>query len=210
MPLSDFPRAPDTLSAEKRTMRTCFPFSPSLLLFSLSFAPFPSDGAAVPHRFAFFLFVLCFCLFLSHGCGIYILARTLAGQRCPALSVQQNFPFQQTRPRFQKSFCSTPANFFFRKRNLTDSMTGGKGDVLSPFPPVKFFTPNARQRFHPHGTGALFHEIRNAHAPRTCIRADGRPDRHHARRADAVLLLDRLAQQFRARRIGRIADVIGL
>lgn len=43
------------------------------------------------------------------------------------------FPFQQTRPRFQKAFCSPSANSFFRKRNRTDSTTGEKkGDTFFP------------------------------------------------------------------------------
>lgn len=91
----------------------------SFIFLPFSFFPFPSDGAAVPHRFAFFLFpfrplLLSFLLSrLRHFC----LGRTLAGQHCPALSEQKTFPFQQTRPRFQKAFCSMPANFFFRKKS---------------------------------------------------------------------------------------------
>lgn len=132
MPLSDFPRAPDTLSAEKRTMRTCFPFSPSLLLFSLSFAPFPSDGAAVPHGFAFFLFVLCFCLSFSHGSDIFVLGarwrdNVVLPSRCNKIS-----PFNKQDPDFKKPFVPRLQTFSFGKNPHRFHDRRKRGDIFSP------------------------------------------------------------------------------
>lgn len=201
-----FPRADDALSAEKRTMRTGFFFYISALLF------FPLSlrrrGRAPP--LCLFPFRPLFLSFLLSRLRHFRLGAHVGGATLSCPLGAKKFPLSTNKTPFSKILLFHAFKLFLSEKIRTDSMTGGKGDVLSPFPPVTFFPPNARQRFHPHGTGALFHKIRNAHATRTCIRADGRPDRHHARRADAVLLLNRLAQQFRARRIGRIADVIGL
>ena len=127
-----FPRASDALSAEKRTMRTCFPFSPSLLLFSLSFAPFPSDGAAVPHGFAFFLFVLCFCLSFSHGSDIFVLGarwrdNVVLPSRCNKIS-----PFNKQDPDFKKPFVPRLQTFSFGKNPHRFHDRRKRGDIFSP------------------------------------------------------------------------------
>ena len=205
-----FPARPTPCPPKSERCAHVFPFPLPFYFFLFLLPPFPPTArpcpTALPFSFSSFVFVfpsLTAPTFLSWA---HVGGTTLS---CPLGATK--FPLSTNKTPFSKILLFHACKLFLSEKIRTDSMTGGKGGIFSPpFPPVTFFMPNARQRFHPHKTGALFHKIRNARAPRTCIRADGRPDRHHARRADAVLLLDRLAQQFRARRIGRIADVIGL
>lgn len=211
MPLSDFSprvRRPVRRKANDAHMFSLFPFPFTFFSF---FCPLSLRRRGRAPPLCLFPFRPLFLSFLVSRLrhlhfGAHVGGATLS---CPLGATK--FPLSTNKTPFSKILLFHACKLFLsEKKPYRFHDRRKRGDIFSPFPPVKFFTPNARQRFHPHGTGALFHKIRNAHAPRTCIRADGRPDRHHARRADAVLLLDRLAQQFRARRIGRIADVIGL
>ena len=122
-----FPRADDALSAEKRTMHTCFPFSPSLLPFSLCFAPFPLRArpcpAALPFSFSSFVFVF---PSLTPPAFSFGSARWRGNIVLPSRSKKIS-PFNKQDPDFKKPFVPRLQTFSFGKNphRFHDRRKGG-------------------------------------------------------------------------------------